>query len=85
MRPKTEKLPNKVQIKKRTKKWRDTKSTDSYNRRTEATNGSDDLFTLNLKINNMTVCDCGSIYSLFLKNCPDCEVVNQNYIEPSTQ
>ncbi len=58
--------------KKGDKKWRQhSKSQD---------NGDDELFQLNLRLNNLQACVCENIYSIHLEECPSCGVANPYYL-----
>ena len=61
--------------KKESKKWR-------ANAKTPDITHEEDLYVLNLRLNNLISCTCETIYSLYLDKCPQCEVANPNYLIP---
>ena len=71
-RNKREPRIDKDKHKKEDKKWRqNSKSQD---------NGEDELYLLNLRLNNLQVCECENIYSIHLEECPTCGVANPYYL-----
>ena len=65
----------KKRIRKKNKKWRQKSPKFNYD-------SDEDLLLLNLKLNNMVLCKCESIHTIFLQKCPDCGEINSQYIPP---